>query len=115
MQTKEQQIAAQFEILDDQIAQGRIRVKSNKESLDDKLFTLNSEDAKTLALRFAVERNYSSPYLKHAYIEYCDPETLQPYRHVLRMMHNDAAEPVLVVHFHSDTFAIGDFSGDSLQ
>lgn len=73
---------------------------------------LNSEDAKTLALRAAVKAGAVQPILKHTTVVFGDDKTgaIQSFSAV----HKTTPRPFLVVEFDSEDGADMNFSGDSL-
>lgn len=100
-----------LQVISTELTTGVVKLRSTDEDVTSAVAQLDSEDAKTLALREAMRAGAVNPMMRHATIMYGDDQTGVASRNFAG---NAKVRPFLVFEFHSPTIADMQFSGDSL-
>lgn len=103
-------IAPELEVVKIDTGTLKVFVRSSAEALEDKIYQLNSEDARILAIQAACKAGLSGAMLKHAAVYYGDDVKCEPARNFESSV---VMNPFLIVEVYSEAISTMQPIGDS--
>ena len=111
--TSSDKCSSDLEVIDVNTNRGIVKLRSKNKDLSVAHQQLQSEDAKSLAMRAAVKEGIYEPAIKHATLQYGDDKTGVAANHSVTSPPKNF-RPFMVIEFISPTTADMQFTGDSL-